>query len=103
MSLKDTMAERDYLIEHVFPKLKEYCKKSHDLDFQVSKILLHARSIKIISARTKLKTVDMRWGVPSDASEYHGTTQLCLNEIKNCKMYSIGPNFIVRVNLQSKE
>lgn len=37
----------------------------------------------------------MRWGIPSDAHEYHGTTELCLNEINNCKAYSIGPNFVV--------
>ena len=34
---KDTMAERDYLIERIFPKLKEYCKRKYDLDFQVIK------------------------------------------------------------------
>ena len=32
----DTTAERDYLIENIFPKLKDYCKAIHDLDFQVS-------------------------------------------------------------------
>ena len=37
----------------------------------------------------------MRWGVPGNASDCHGTTELCLNEINNCKMYSIGPNFVV--------
>lgn len=31
----DTQNERDYLIEHVFPKLKDYCKKKYDLTFQV--------------------------------------------------------------------
>lgn len=36
----------------------------------------------------------MRWGIPSDAYEYHGTTELCLNEIKNCIKYSIGANFV---------
>ena len=32
----DTHEERDYLIENVFPKLKDYCKKEHGLDFQVN-------------------------------------------------------------------
>jgi len=31
----DTNAERDYLIEKIYPRLKEYCKKNFDLDFQV--------------------------------------------------------------------
>ena len=33
--LKDTIDERDYLIEKIFPRLKDYCKNVHDLDFQV--------------------------------------------------------------------
>ena len=37
----------------------------------------------------------MRWGIPSDANEYHGTTELCLKEIRNCKKFSIGPTFVV--------
>lgn len=72
----DTNSERDHLIETVYPRLKDYCKREHDLDFQ---------------------SVDMRWGIPSDAHEYHGTTELCLNEIKNCKKYSLGPNFVTLV------
>jgi hypothetical protein len=28
-------AERDYLIENIFPKLKEYCRNNYQLDFQV--------------------------------------------------------------------
>lgn len=72
----DTNSERDYLIEKIYPRLKDYCKREHDLDFQ---------------------SVDMRWGIPSDAHEYHGTTELCLNEIKNCKKHSLGPNFVALV------
>lgn len=72
----DTNAERDYLIEKIYPQLKEYCKQNYDLDFQ---------------------SVDMRWGIPSDAYEYHGTTELCLNEIKNCKKFSIGPSFVTLI------
>lgn len=72
----DTNSERDHLIESIYPRLKDYCKNEHDLDFQ---------------------SVDMRWGIPSDAHEYHGTTELCLNEIKNCKKYSLGPNFVTLV------
>lgn len=31
----DTLAERDSLIENVFPKLKEYCRLNYGLEFQV--------------------------------------------------------------------
>ena len=72
----DTNAERDYLIENIYPRLKDYCKAKHDLDFQ---------------------SVDMRWGIPSDATEYHGTTELCLKEIRNCREYSLGPNFVTLI------
>jgi hypothetical protein len=33
--LLDTHAERDYLIEKIYPQLKTYCKKEYGLDFQV--------------------------------------------------------------------
>ena len=39
----------------------------------------------------------MRWGIASDAYEYHGTSDLCLNEIENCKKLSIGPNFVTLI------
>ena len=31
----DTLAERDSLIENVFPKLKDYCREKYGLEFQV--------------------------------------------------------------------
>jgi hypothetical protein len=39
----------------------------------------------------------MRWGISSDAFEYHGTTDLCLQEIQNCKKTSLGPNFVTLI------
>lgn len=39
----------------------------------------------------------MRWGITSDAFEYHGTTDLCLQEIQNCKKTSLGPNFVTLI------
>ena len=37
----------------------------------------------------------MRWGIPSDANEYHGTYDLCKKEIADSQELSIGPNFVV--------
>ena len=33
--LSDTLAERDSLIENIFPKLKDYCREKYGLEFQV--------------------------------------------------------------------
>ena len=42
----------------------------------------------------------MRWGIPSDAYEYHGTYDLCKKEIADCQKFSIGPNFVVIIELK---
>jgi len=65
--------ERNTLMEEVYPKIKIYCKEKHGLEFQV---------------------VDMRWGVRDEATDDHMTTQLCMNELRNCQRLSVGPNFV---------
>jgi hypothetical protein len=45
----------------------------------------------------------MRWGIPNDAYEYHGTLSLCKKEITDCKEFSIGPNFVVNIKRISFE
>ena len=32
----DMLMERNTLMEHVYPKMKEYCREKHGLEFQVS-------------------------------------------------------------------
>ena len=44
-----------------------------------------------------VQVVDMRWGVPEQASDNHSTTELCIQEIKKCQQVSVGPNFVVRI------
>ncbi|XP_071108697.1 NACHT and WD repeat domain-containing protein 2-like [Haliotis cracherodii] len=70
----DTTLERNTLMERVYPKLKEYCRERHGLEFQV---------------------VDMRWGVRDEATDDHMTTELCMQEIDNCQRLSMGPSFVV--------
>ncbi|CAM4872504.1 unnamed protein product [Rotaria socialis] len=70
----DTSMERNSLMQHTYPKLKEYCREKHGLEFQV---------------------VDMRWGVRDEATDDHKTTELCMQEIDNCQRVSVGPNFVV--------
>lgn len=37
----------------------------------------------------------MRWGVRDEATDDHMTTNLCINEIRNCQRLSTGANFVV--------
>jgi hypothetical protein len=61
-------------METVYPRLKEYCREQHGLEFQV---------------------VDMRWGVRDESTDDHKTAELCMQEIDNCQRLSLGPNFVV--------
>ena len=36
----------------------------------------------------------MRWGVRDEMTNEHTTTALCMNELRGCQKYSMGPNFI---------
>ena len=36
----------------------------------------------------------MRWGVRDEMTNEHMTTSLCMNELRGCQKYSMGPNFI---------
>lgn len=36
----------------------------------------------------------MRWGVRDESTDDHMTTDICLEEIRNCQKSSIGPSFI---------
>ena len=69
----DMLIERNTLMEYVYPKIKEYCREKHGLEYQV---------------------VDMRWGVRDEMTDEHMTTALCMNELRGCQKYSMGPNFI---------
>ncbi|XP_069948531.1 NACHT and WD repeat domain-containing protein 2 [Cherax quadricarinatus] len=69
----DMLMERNTLMAEVYPRLKEFCREKHGLEFQV---------------------VDMRWGVRDEATDDHMTTELCMREIDNCQRLSMGPNFV---------
>ena len=57
----------------VYPSLRTYCQQ-RGLEFQV---------------------VDMRWGVRDEATADHKTSELCMQEIRNCQRLTAGPNFVV--------
>ena len=68
----DTFHERNWLMERVYPVLKEKCQL-RGYDFQ---------------------TVDMRWGIRDEAQDDHMTTDICLREIERCKREATGPCFM---------
>ena len=41
-----------------------------------------------------IEVVDMRWGVRDEMTNEHATTALCMNELRGCQKFSMGPNFI---------
>ena len=61
----DMLMERNTLMEYVYPKIKEYCREKHGLEYQV---------------------VDMRWGVRDEMTNEHATTALCMNELRGCQV-----------------
>ena len=63
-------------MREVYPRLKDYCKSKHGLEFQV---------------------IDMRWGVRDEATDDHMTSELCMKEIAECQRLSVGPNFVVSI------
>ena len=62
--------ERNTLMEWVYPKIKEYCKERHGLEFQVRR-KLHSH---IYGNYQIFKVVDMRWGVRDEMTNEHMTT-----------------------------
>jgi hypothetical protein len=75
-TLEDTQAERDCLIEKVYPLLKNYCRKEYDLEFEIT---------------------GMTWNVQSID---HSNGRICFDEIESCVNDSIGPGFIVSLSFK---
>ena len=69
----DLKHERDALQQKVFPKLEAFCAKRQ---FQ-----FHA--------------IDLRWGVPTEASLDHRTMRICFEELRRSQDISPQPNFLV--------
>ncbi|XP_052063156.1 NACHT domain- and WD repeat-containing protein 1-like [Mytilus californianus] len=69
----DMTVEKNYMMKHSVPKIREYCFKK-GLDFQI---------------------VDYCLGVKDEASVDHSTTDLILEEVEVCKKTSTGPYFVL--------
>ena len=88
----DMLMERNTLMEYVYPKIKEYCREIHGLEFQVKplihfwtvlkiRIIFHKRSFFIEKIIFFAQVVDMRWGVRDEMTNEHMTTALCMTEV----------------------
>src|SRR5690349_24647166 len=72
-TFSDMKAERDVLQADVFPKLRQLCL-SNGLRFQ---------------------PIDLRWGVPQEASKDNRAMRICLREIKRCQEERPKPNILI--------
>ncbi|KAM3831116.1 NACHT and WD repeat domain-containing protein 2 [Vipera latastei] len=70
---EDTVAERNALREHVYPKLREFCRENYGMEFQV---------------------IDLYWGV--DPEEWHSPDlqKTRMRLLEDCLKTSAGPCFV---------
>ena len=59
MTFTDMLMERNTLMEYVYPKIKEYCREKHGLEFQVLKLLNYTgrTALSILTNQIKFKYV----------------------------------------------
>ena len=91
----DTTDERNGLIEHVYPRLREYCLSKYNLQFQVSTNCFSQHRSSMSALFVALKYSDMRWGIQSSASNTHSTVDMCLQELDTCCRLSLATNCVV--------
>src|SRR6266513_2084513 len=69
----DLKHERDALQRDVFLKLEQLCA----------------------SRQFQLQAIDLRWGVPTEASLDHRTMRICFEELRRSQAISPQPNFLI--------
>ena len=67
-TFKDMNAERDYLVNKIFPKVKEECLK---------------RNVEFLP-------LDLRWGITEEEAKQGHVIATCLEEVDNCRPFFIG-------------
>ncbi|XP_075565861.1 NACHT and WD repeat domain-containing protein 2 [Pelecanus crispus] len=70
---EDTIAERNALREHVYPKLREFCRENYGLEFQV---------------------IDLYWGVEADEWDSPELQKTRMKLLEDCLKSSAGPCFV---------
>lgn len=69
----DLKHERDALQQKVFPRLERLCA----------------------SRRFEFQAIDLRWGIPTEASLDHRTMRICFEELRRAQDISPQPNFLI--------
>ncbi|MCJ8731469.1 hypothetical protein PDJAM_G00199950 [Pangasius djambal] len=78
----DTEAERNALKEHVYPKLRDFCRENYGIEFQV---------------------VDLYWGVDPEEWDSPELQRLRMKLLEECLKTSAGPCFVVgRVQMRDQ-
>jgi len=72
-TFNDLKTERNALQYHVFPLLREYCRKRG----------------------ARFQAIDLRWGVGEEAAFDQKAMQICLQELHRCQQLSPRPNFLI--------
>ena len=72
-TFSDFLKEREILNSSVYNRVNDYLKK-YDYTLQI---------------------IDLRWGINTEAALNQNTLDLCINEVKRCKMLSPKPNFLI--------
>ena len=67
-AFRDMVEERDHLMTHRWPVLRQLCRERH----------------------VALVEVDLRWGIAESQSTRNETLKLCLDEVRACRPYFIG-------------
>jgi tetratricopeptide (TPR) repeat protein len=67
-TFRDMHAERDYLVQRVFPSLRRYCEERD----------------------VSLQELDLRWGISEEESKQGKVVDICLKEIQNTTPFFIG-------------
>jgi hypothetical protein len=72
-TFSDLVEERNALQRNVFPKLRQLCT---DRGF-------------------RFQAIDLRWGVPEEATLDQQAMQICIKEIERCQHTELRPNFLI--------
>lgn len=70
------------------------------IDMGVERTLLQSRIVPEVkrhctSKGWQFECIDLRWGVSQEAQESKKTIEICLNEIRHCRLISPKPNFLI--------
>ncbi|KAF3697888.1 NACHT and WD repeat domain-containing protein 2 [Channa argus] len=77
----DTEAERNALKEHVYPKLRDFCRENYGIEFQV---------------------VDLYWGVDPEEWDCPELQRLRMKLLEECLKTSAGPCFVMESSSAAK-